>query len=178
MSKSATVKDVPAAPFIKALAEHFKSGGQFDVPEYCRYIKTASFKELGPYDPDFYFVRAASIARKVYLEGGVGVGGLAKVYGGSARKGTRKCHFQRGSRGILRHILRQLDDMKIVQKKKGQKGRFITSTGQKTLDVIAKQLISGFKRPEFYEMSLAGPSAEDVEEGVEGEEVEEGEEGE
>eukprot|EP00467_Chlorarachnion_reptans_P020664 CAMPEP_0114512608 /NCGR_PEP_ID=MMETSP0109-20121206/15074_1 /TAXON_ID=29199 /ORGANISM="Chlorarachnion reptans, Strain CCCM449" /LENGTH=176 /DNA_ID=CAMNT_0001692319 /DNA_START=35 /DNA_END=565 /DNA_ORIENTATION=- len=175
----ATVKDVPAQPFIKALAAHFKEGGQMEIPDYAEYIKTAPFKELSPYDPDWYYVRAASIARKVYLFGGMGVGGLAKVYGGRSQKGTRRGHFKRASRGVLRHILRQLSEMKIVCKKVDTKGRFITSEGQKTLDVIAKQLVAKLERPAFYDMVIAEPK-EELEEEVEGEEdVEEGaEEGE
>eukprot|EP00954_Amorphochlora_amoebiformis_P030748 1395158-Amorphochlora_amoeboformis.AAC.1 len=79
MSRGATVKDVPAETFINALAAHFKETAQMEIPDYAEYIKTASFKELAPYDPDWYYIRAASIARKVYLFGGIGIGGLAKV---------------------------------------------------------------------------------------------------
>lgn len=150
--KGATVKDVPAAAFVKALAAHFKQAGQLEVPENAEFIKTAHFKELAPYDADWYYVRAASIARKIYLFGGMGVGGLAKVYGGHARRGTRKGHYTRASRQVLRHILRQLGDLKLVHKKKGKKGRFISSKGQKDLDTIAMQICASLPRPEFYDV--------------------------
>merc|ERR1712194_698793 len=78
-----TVKDCDPAAFIQALAEHFKRSGKIELPEWHDLIKTATFKEMCPMDPDWYYVRAASIARKVYLRGGTGVGAFSKVYGGS-----------------------------------------------------------------------------------------------
>ena len=29
-------------------------------------VKTATYKELAPYDPDWFYIRAASVARKLY----------------------------------------------------------------------------------------------------------------
>ncbi len=43
------------------------------------YPQTGCFKEMCPMDPDWYYTRAASIARKVYLRGGTGVGAFSKV---------------------------------------------------------------------------------------------------
>ena len=40
-----------------------------ELPTWADVVKTASYKELAPYDPDWFFVRAASMARKVYLKG-------------------------------------------------------------------------------------------------------------
>ncbi len=59
---------------------------------------------------------AASIARKLYLRQGLGVGMLSRVYGGGRRNGTRPKHFQRSSRGLLRHILHQLEANKIIER--------------------------------------------------------------
>jgi hypothetical protein len=52
-----------------------------EVPWYVDIIKTGSFKEQAPYDSDWYFTRAASIARTVYLKPGIGVQKFRKVYG-------------------------------------------------------------------------------------------------
>lgn len=52
------------------------------LPSYVDYIKTGKSKELAPYDKDWYYIRAASVARHIYLRRGVGVGALTKVYGG------------------------------------------------------------------------------------------------
>lgn len=56
-------------------------------------MKTGTLKELGPYDPDWYYTRAAAVARKVYLQPGLGVGALQKKFGGSRNRGTRTFTF-------------------------------------------------------------------------------------
>ena len=33
-------------------------GGKLKVPEWVDLVKTAKSKELAPYDPDWYFIRA------------------------------------------------------------------------------------------------------------------------
>lgn len=54
---------------------------QMEVPWYVDIIKTGTFKEQAPYDSEWYFTRAASIARTVYLKPGIGVQKFRKVYG-------------------------------------------------------------------------------------------------
>lgn len=56
----------------------------------------------------------ASIARKIYLRGGLGVGAFRRIYGGSKRNGSRPPHFCESSGAIARHILQQLQKMNIV----------------------------------------------------------------
>ena len=53
-----TVRDVPAADFISAYAEMLKSNDKFKVPKWTDTVKTGVSRELAPYDPDWYFVRA------------------------------------------------------------------------------------------------------------------------
>ncbi|KAK2439984.1 monocopper oxidase protein SKU5 [Trifolium repens] len=60
-----------------------------ELPEWTDIVKTAKFKELAPYDPDWYYIRAASMARKIYIRGGLGVGAFQRIYGGSQRNGSR-----------------------------------------------------------------------------------------
>ena len=57
----------------------------------------------------------ASIARKIYLRGGLGVGAFRRIYGGSKRNGSRPRHFGKSSGAVARHILQQLEQMKIVE---------------------------------------------------------------
>lgn len=56
------------------------------LPAYVDFCKTGPHKELAPYNKDWYYVRAASVARHIYLRKGVGIGALAKVYGGECNK--------------------------------------------------------------------------------------------
>lgn len=53
-----TVRDVAAADFIKAYAEHLKNTGRVELPAWCDLVKTAPHKELCPYDQDWYYIRA------------------------------------------------------------------------------------------------------------------------
>merc|ERR1711924_421477 len=97
-----TVKDVETHTFINAYAKHLKRSGKIELPKWVEFVKTAPFKELAPYDEDWYFVRAAAIARKIYLRPGTGIGGLCKSFGGKKRRGTLKEKFQKSSPGIIR----------------------------------------------------------------------------
>nr|VDD28400.1 unnamed protein product [Brassica oleracea] len=149
-----TVKDVSPHEFVKAYAAHLKRSGksamrdvdlkleighEIELPAWTDIVKTGKLKELAPYDPDWYYIRAASMARKVYLRGGLGVGAFRRIYGGSKRNGSRPPHFCKSSGGVARHILQQLQTMNIVDlDTKG--GRKITSSGERDLDQVAGRI--------------------------------------
>jgi hypothetical protein len=61
-----------------------------------------------------FFHPAASIARKIYLRQGIGVGGFQKIYGGRQRNGSCPPHFCKSSGAISRNILQQLQKMGII----------------------------------------------------------------
>jgi ribosomal protein S19E (S16A) len=103
-----------------------------------RYCLAVLQRELAPYDPDWYYVRAAAVARKVYLRPGRGVGGLSKVFGTTERRGSRPAHHSNASRGLIRHILQQLEEMDVVEKT-GRGGRKVTRNGQQDLDRIGER---------------------------------------
>jgi len=132
-----SVKDVPAAQFINAYAQHLKRSGRMAIPKWVDIIKTASYKELAPYDPDWFFVRAACMARKIYLRGGhVGVGAFRKIYGGRQNRGSRPSHYVKAAGGVSRYILKELEKLKVLEKDpKG--GRKLTPLGRRDLDRIA-----------------------------------------
>lgn len=59
-------------------------------------------------DLDWYYTRAASIARKIYLNSGLGVGALARWYGKATRNGGKPSHHHYASRAVIRHALIQV----------------------------------------------------------------------
>ena len=130
-----TVKDVPAQEFVIALAQYFRSTGKMEVPTWVDIVKTASYKELAPYDPDWFYIRAASMARKLYVSGNMGVGAFRKNYGGAKNAGVCRHHHSIGSGSVARAVLKQLEAVGVVEK--GPKGRRITPSGQRDLDRIA-----------------------------------------
>merc|ERR1711865_159480 len=103
MAAPTVVKDVSPHTFVKEYAAYLRTTNKIELPPWVDLVKTATYKELAPYDPDWYYVRAASVARKVYLRQGLGVGGLRKIYGGAAGKNTTcKVHFKRCSGSVMR----------------------------------------------------------------------------
>jgi len=135
-----TVKDVNPHVFVKAYAAYLKKTGKLEVPKWVDLVKTATFKELAPYDQDWYYIRAASIARHIYLRQGVGIGALRKKHGSTCNRGTRPSHHCDASGNILRKIVQGLEKMELLEKDNNG-GRRITQNGRKSLDLIASQIV-------------------------------------
>jgi ribosomal protein S19E (S16A) len=55
------IKISSADAFIAAYASHLKRSGKLEVPTWVDIVKTGSFKELAPYDPDWYYIRAGML---------------------------------------------------------------------------------------------------------------------
>jgi small subunit ribosomal protein S19e len=139
MSGGVTVKDVSAQQFVKAYAAFLKRTGRLEVPKWVDLVKTGTHKELAPYDADWFYIRAASVARHVYLRKGTGVGGLKKNYGGSQNRGNRPSKHKDASGSVARKVLQSLEKISVVELDP-QGGRRITADGQKDLDRIAQQI--------------------------------------
>jgi len=132
------VKDVPAESFITSYAKHLKASGKFEVPKWAEFCKTSVAKELGPTDADWFFVRAAAIARRVYVNPNVGVGALKKVFGSQKRNGGRRNHFSEASGKINRVCLQQLEKLGLLEASKNSRGgRIVSSKGRQEMDHVA-----------------------------------------
>eukprot|EP01100_Stratorugosa_tubuloviscum_P002889 TRINITY_DN168_c1_g2_i1.p1 TRINITY_DN168_c1_g2~~TRINITY_DN168_c1_g2_i1.p1 ORF type:complete len:237 (+),score=144.90 TRINITY_DN168_c1_g2_i1:237-947(+) len=139
---SSTVKDVPAAHFIQAYAAWLKKSGQITLPKWHDIVKTATYKELPPLNPDWYFIRAAAIARQIYIKGRKGIGALRKTFGGRKIRGTQPSHHGLGAGGIIRSCLKVLHKKQIIQNDKTRGGRRLTDTGRRSMDRIAARVMS------------------------------------
>ncbi|KAI8466685.1 MAG: component of cytosolic 80S ribosome and 40S small subunit [Monoraphidium minutum] len=153
------VKDVPAEAFIKAYAAHLKSTDKLQIPDWVDVVKTACFKELPPLDRDWYYIRAASVARQIYVRQGLGVGQLRMKYGGRNKtRGAKPEHFKKASGGLIRHIMKQLEGVGFMEKHDGAKGgRRVTPAGQKDMDLIAGRV--AVKLPTMGFATAAAPAA-------------------
>jgi len=136
--KVVTVKDVEPDKFITAFSQHLKRQGRFEIPKWADVVKTGVAKELPPNDPDWLYVRTASMVRKIYIRGGSGVGAFTKVYGKQQRRGTCTNKSSTGSGKVCRYILQQLEEMGLVETDE-EGGRKITKEGQRELDTVAVQ---------------------------------------
>jgi small subunit ribosomal protein S19e len=104
-------------------------------PDWTPYVKTGKHKQRPPSDKDWFFMRAASILRKVAVTGPVGVSKLRTKYGGRKNNGYKPEHFYKGSGNIIRKALQQLDKAGLTTSaEKGvHKGRVVTPKGMKLL---------------------------------------------
>lgn len=62
------VRDVSAEDFITAYSSHLKRSGKLDIPTWVDVVKTGPQKELAPYDPDWFYVRAGEYDGKQQQE--------------------------------------------------------------------------------------------------------------
>jgi len=131
-----SVKEVPAQQFVEKLKEELKKSEKIKPPEWMKFAKSGSHRERPPLQQDFWYVRAASLMRRVALEGNVGVERLRTYYGGKKRRGYKPAISKRAGGGIIRKLFQQLEAAGYVTKDK--KGRKLTPAGQKLLAQTAK----------------------------------------
>jgi small subunit ribosomal protein S19e len=136
-----TVYDVSPNDLINALAQELKAAGKVQPPEWAAYVKTGVHKEMPPTNPDWWFVRCASVLRRVYVDGPVGVSRLRSYYGGKHRKTVATPKFAKGSGSVAREALQQLEKAGLVKKFKAG-GRQITPEGQSFVDNLAHTIKS------------------------------------
>jgi small subunit ribosomal protein S19e len=89
---------------------------------------------MPPQDIDWFYVRAASVARHVYLRKTVGVGRLRKVHGSAKNRGTRPSKHVDASGSVDRKVMQALEKIQVLEKDEEKGGRRITQQGQRDLD--------------------------------------------
>ena len=99
-----TVYDVPPHDLIAAVAEELKAAGKVQPPEWAEFAKTGVNREMPPTNPDWWFVRCASVLRRIYIDGPVGVSRLRSFYGGKHRKGVATGFFCKGSGSVAKRV--------------------------------------------------------------------------
>ncbi len=142
----ATVFDVSPHELIGKLKEELKKVEQIKSPEWAKFVKTGASKTKPPEQEDFWYIRAASILRQIYVQGRpVGVQRLRVRYGSKKRRKSKPKHFAKGSGKIIRKILQQLEAADFIQKTtiNNKKGRILTKKGKSYLDKIAAQIMKG-----------------------------------
>jgi len=139
-----TIYSQDAGKYVLALAEKLKQVPEFEVPEWANYVKSGSSRERPPVQTDFWYVRAASILRQLYIKGVVGVGKLRTRYGSRKDRGTMPDEFRKGGGKIIRTILQQAEKAGLVEKvERLQFGRRLTQTGRDFLDSIEVPIEGG-----------------------------------
>jgi len=141
-----TVYDVPSDELIKKIVEHLHENVlEVTPPAWAPLAKTSSTLENPPQDPDFWYIRCASILRKIYVHKSVGIDKLRKEYGGRTSRGNMGKHKHRAGGSIISNCLKQLEAaglVKIVDKK----GRVLTEKGISTLDTLAREVLKKLEK--------------------------------
>lgn len=134
----ANIYDIDATELINKTAEKLKQ--IINPPEWSKFVKTSPAKERLPSQKDWYYKRAASILRTIYVRGPIGVEKLRIKYGAKKNRGHKPEKFYKASGSIIRKIIQGLEKAELISYKKDgiHKGRIITSKGKSFLDKLAK----------------------------------------
>jgi small subunit ribosomal protein S19e len=135
--------DVDQIQLVRALAERLKTEKALAPPTWSRFVKTASAKDRVPSQADWWYLRAASMLRRMYIDRRpIGVSRLRRVYGDKEKNRYSGRHFQPAGGAIIRKILQQLEQAEFVKKVKikNRPGRRISPKGISLADNTAKSL--------------------------------------
>jgi small subunit ribosomal protein S19e len=132
--------DVPSDKLISALAEQMKGVAGVEVPDWAHFAKTGSHAERPPSNFDWWFTRAASLMRKLYLHGPVGLTDLKRAYGGTKAVKYYPKHHRDAGGSSIRKILKQLEQAELVAKT--PKGRILSPKGRAMLDRASKEIFA------------------------------------
>jgi len=146
----ATLYDVPAEELIEAVTDRLAETDEVEEPDWVQFVKTGVDRELPPEQEDFWVRRAASLLRKVAVDGPVGVGSLRTEYGsakqGSNRYRVRPRQQSQSSGKIIRTALQQLEAAGYVATAEGE-GRTVTPEGHGFLDDTAADVLADLDDP-------------------------------
>ncbi len=132
-----SVRDVPADKFIAKLKEELKKIQDIKPPEWAKFVKAGAHKQRPPEQPDFWFIRASAILRRLYIDEHVGVERLKTYFGGRKQYGHAPAHFKKAPGNMIRKTMQQLEKAGLVEKQK--KGRALSKQGKKFLDKVAEE---------------------------------------
>lgn len=150
-----TPHDVPAPKFIEKLAKYLKENvDEVNPPAWASIVKTGSNVQKQPQNPDWWYIRCASLLRKIYVHGPIGIEKLRAEYGGRKDFGVKPEHTVKAGGAIIRKALQQLEAAGLIETHK-PRGRVMTRKGRKLLQEIAedtkKELIKKLPALEKYQ---------------------------
>lgn len=132
--------DIPAYKLIEKLAKHLKDNvSEIEPPPWASLVKTGMHVQRPPQDPEWWYTRCASLLRKVYVHGPIGVERLRAEYGGRKDYGVRPEHAAKSSGAIVRLGLQQLQAAGFLESFENQ-GRRVTREGNKLLEEISEEV--------------------------------------
>ncbi len=135
----AKVYDVPADVLINRLANILKNE-DIPAPSWIPFVKTGAHAERPPHERDWWHTRCASLLRKIYLQGPIGINELCQEYGGGKPSGYGAAHHRNAGGAIIRNAVQGLEKLGYVEKVE-KKGRVISKQGMQKLDRLATEIL-------------------------------------
>lgn len=143
-----TPLDVPSGDLIDRLSKFLKENvGEVAPPVWAANAKTGSHRERPPSNPDWWYTRCASLLRKLYIHGPVGIARLRVEYGGRLRHGTHIEHSHVAGGSAIREPLQQLQKAGFISIEAKQ-GRKLTAEGISLLNRLAADIMKGARKTE------------------------------
>jgi small subunit ribosomal protein S19e len=133
--------EVPPSALLPRLAAELQAQKLVEAPVWAAFVKTGVHKQQAPTQRDWWYLRSASVLRKIYLHGTTGVARLAADYGGKRDRGSAPYHARSGSRAVLREIIHQLEKAELIQVYKNR-GRRLSPKGQHLLDGMSREVLT------------------------------------
>jgi small subunit ribosomal protein S19e len=142
--------DVPPSVLLPQLATELRNRQAVAPPPWATFVKTGVHKQRAPVQTDWWYLRSASVLRKIYVRGHVGIARLSAEYGGKRDRGSAPYHAHSGSRAVLREIVHQLEKAGLVQPYK-TRGRRVSAAGEKLLTAVSTDVLKKLAatRPEL-----------------------------
>lgn len=135
----AKVYDVPADALVERLATILKDE-EIPAPAWIPFVKTGAHADRPPHDRAWWHTRCASLLRKIYLHGPIGVNGLRSEYGDGKPRGYGAAHHRSAGGAIIRHAIHGLERLGYIEKV-DKKGRIASRSGVQKLDKIATEIL-------------------------------------
>ena len=135
----AKVFDVPADVLINKLTDILKKE-DIPPPNWVSFVKTGAHSTNPPQKSDWWYTRCASILRKVYLHGPMGINELRKEYGGAKPVGYGAANHKDAGGAIIRNAIHGLEKLGYIEKIE-KKGRVISKQGMQKLDRLATEIL-------------------------------------
>lgn len=137
-----SVYDVPPDKMIKRLSEYLKVNAEdINPPSWSLFSKIGTYKENPPQQNDWWYIRCASLLRKLYLNSPLGISRLCTEYGGRGGGNASVEHVKKGTESSVRVPLQQLEKAGFVVKEQ-KEGRKLSNEGRSLLDKMAGQIIN------------------------------------
>lgn len=145
-----TAHEVPQDLLISKLADHLKHVSQVSQPQWTAFAKTGSHALREPNEKDWWYTRCASLLRKIYIHGPVGLTQLESDYGGRKKVGYYVGHHRDAGGSAIRKAIQQLEAAGLVAKQ-GHRGRILTGKGVSLVDRQASEILKELakSRPEL-----------------------------